>query len=187
MNTPQEVISDVTKRMDGAFSALKHSLNGLRTGRASSSLLDPIKVEVYGSLMPLNQLGSVSIPEARLIVVQVWDRETAKPVEKAIRDSGLGLNPVAEGSVIRVPIPDLSEERRKELVKKANEYCENGKIAMRNVRRDGMEMIKKMEKDKTISEDELKSHREEIQKITDIHTRKADEATQIKAKEIMSV
>ncbi len=187
MNTPTEVIADVKKRMEGALSSLKHLLNGLRTGRATVSLLDPIKVEVYGSLMPLNQLASISAPEPRLIVVQVWDKESAKPVEKAIANSGLGLNPIAEGNVVRVPIPDLSEERRRELAKKANEYCEQSKIALRNVRRDGIEVIKRQEKDKQISEDDMKHFSDEIQKITDDHTKKADEATQAKSKEIMSI
>lgn len=187
MSTPADVISDVKKRMDGGLNSLKHSLNSLRTGRASVSLLDPIKAEVYGSFMPLNQLGTVSAPEPRLIVVQVWDKESAKAVEKAIANAGLGLNPITEGNVIRVPIPDLSEERRKEFVKKASEYCEQAKIALRNVRRDGIEVIKKLEKDKQISEDDMKHYSDEIQKITDDHVKKADEATQAKAKEIMSV
>lgn len=155
-------------------------------GRASASLLDPIKVEAYDSLMPLNQLGAVSTPDARTILVQVWDKDSAKPVEKAIRESGLGLNPIAEGTVIRIPIPELSEERRKELVKKGYEYTEQAKIAIRNVRRDGMDALKKLEKDKLISEDDLKYLSDEIQKITDIHTKKAEEITALKAKEIIN-
>jgi ribosome recycling factor len=187
METVADIISDLKKRMDGALGSLRHSLNGLRTGRASISLLDPIKVEIYGSLMPLNQVATVSVPEPRLIVVQVWDKEAIKPVEKAIANAGLGLNPIGEGNVVRVPIPDLSEERRKELVKKAHEYCEQAKIAIRNVRRDGMEDIKKLEKDKHISEDDMKHHTDEIQKITDDHAKKIDEATQAKSKEIMNI
>jgi ribosome recycling factor len=181
------IIKDVKSRMDKAIENLQHSLNGLRTGRASISLLDPIKVPVYGSMMPLNQVATVSTPESRLLSVQVWDQSNAPAVEKAITESGLGLNPIREGQIIRIPIPDLTEERRRELTKKAKEYCENCKIAIRNVRRDGNDAFKKLEKEKAISEDELQSHQEEVQKITDSHTKIAGEITEKKEKEIMTV
>jgi ribosome recycling factor len=182
-----EMISDIKKRMEGAIASLKHSLNGLRTGRASAALLDPIKVEAYGSFMPITQVGTVNVPEARMITVQVWDSSMAGPVSTAIRDSGLGLNPIAEGNLIRIPIPDLSEERRKELSKKAHEYGEQSKIAIRNIRRDGIDEFKKLEKDKKISEDELHSRQDEIQKLTDEFSKKADQTVAEKEKEIMSI
>ncbi len=185
MTNPQSLVDDAKKRMDGALNNLKHSLNGLRTGRVSATLLDPIKVEAYGDHMPLSQLASVNVPEAQLIVVQVWDRDMARAVDKAIRESGLGLNPIAEGQTIRIPVPSLSQERRKEMGKKAGEYCEQAKIAIRNVRRDSIESVKKLEKDKLISEDELHSYSEDIQKLTDEHTKKADEMAKSKADEIM--
>lgn len=184
---PHEVINDVKKRMEASLASLKHNLNGLRTGRASASLLDPIKVDAYGSLMPISQVGTVNVPEARMLTVQVWDISLSSAVVKAIQESGLGLNPIGEGQVIRVPIPDLSEERRKELSKKAHEYGENAKIATRNIRRDGNDAFKKMEKDKAISEDEFKSRTEEIQKITDEFSKKIDQAVEEKIKEIMTV
>ena len=163
----EEIFSDLRKRMDGAIASLKHSLNGLRTGRASTALLDPIKVEAYGSLMPLNQVGTVNAPEPQMLSVQVWDAGMVNPVSTAITESGLGLNPIVEGQSIRIPLPNLSEERRKELSKKADEYGENAKISVRNIRRDGMDAFKKLEKDKDISEDELHTHSDQVQKITD--------------------
>jgi ribosome recycling factor len=182
-----DIIGDAKTRMDKAIENLQHSLNGLRTGRASVSLLDPVKVSVYGSMMPLNQVASVSAPESRLLSVQVWDQNNAAAVEKAIAESGLGLNPIREGQVIRIPIPDLTEERRRELTKKAKEYCENCKIAVRNIRRDANDALKKLEKDKEISEDDLKLHQEEIQKVTDEHTKRSDQITTKKNEEIMTV
>jgi ribosome recycling factor len=181
------IISDLKKRMEGAIHSLKHSLNGLRTGRASAALLDPIKIEAYGSYMPITQVGTVNVPEPKLITVQVWDRSQVSAVEKAIRDSGLGLNPMSDGNLVRVPLPDLSEQRRKELSKKAHEYGEQSKIAIRNIRRDGMEGFKALEKDKKISEDESRNRSEEVQKITDEFIKKAEQSVAEKEKEIMTV
>lgn len=180
-------LSDIARRMDGALEALRREFSGLRTGRASASLLEPITVEVYGATMPLNQVGTIGVPEPRLLTVQVWDRSATKSVEKAIRDSGLGLNPQAEGQVIRVPIPELSEERRRELVKVANKYAEQARVAVRNVRRDGMDHLKKMEKDGEISQDEHRQFSDKIQAMTDEHIKKVDEAYSHKEKEIMQV
>ncbi len=180
-------LSDIERRMDGAVEALKHEFAGLRTGRASTSLLDPVMVDVYGAHMPLNQVGTVSIPEARLLTVQVWDRGNVLAVEKAIRASGLGLNPIPDGQLIRIPIPELTEERRLELSKIAGKYAEQGRVAVRNVRRDGMDMLKKMEKDGDMSEDEHKLWAEEIQKQTDEHIAKIDDVYASKEKEIMQV
>jgi ribosome recycling factor len=182
-----DYIVEMTKRMEGALSSLKHSLNGLRTGRASASLLDPIKVEAYGSPMPISQVGSVNVPEPRMITLQVWDASLVNATVKAIMESGLGLNPISEGQSIRIPLPDLSEERRKDLAKKAHEYGENGKISMRNIRRDGNDHFKRMEKDKEISEDEHKRLADEVQKITDDFVKKIDHAVEEKVKEIMQV
>ncbi len=159
--------TDISRRMNGAIASLKDDFIGLRTGRASTAMLDPILVDAYGSKMPLNQLSSISTPESRLILIQVWDQTMVLHVEKAIRESDLGLNPQTEGSSIRVPIPELSEERRLELVKVAGKYAEQSKIAIRNVRRDAVEMVRKLEKDKEISEDEKRSFEIDIQKLTD--------------------
>lgn len=178
---------DLKKRMDGAINALKHSLNGLRTGRASTALLEPIKVDAYGNYTPINQVGTISVPEPKLIVVQVWDSSLVRATEKAIQDAGLGLNPISDGQVIRVPLPDLSEQRRKELCKKAHEYSEQAKISVRNIRRDGMDELKKLEKDKELSEDESKSKSDELQKITDEFIKKIDATVVDKEKEIMQV
>ena len=183
----ESIVSDVSKRMEGSISSLKHSLNGLRTGRASASLLDPIKVEVYGDMMPISQLGTINVPEPRMITVQAWDKGSVNGIVKAIAASGLGLNPTTEGNLIRIPLPDLTEDRRKELVKKAAEYTEQAKIAMRNVRRDGLDALKKMEKDKLVSEDQLRSFGDEIQKITDDFVKKADSVLKSKSEEIMQV
>lgn len=183
----QSLFNEMENKMGKSLESMRHNVNSLRTGRASPSLLDSIKIEAYGNFTPINQVGTVSAPEARLLVVQVWDKGLAKSVEKAIRDSDLGLNPASDGNVVRVPIPDLTEERRKELVKKAAEYCESAKIAIRNVRRDTMDTLKKMEKDKRISEDSLKTLSEKVQKSTDNHTKKADEILDEKSKEIMKV
>lgn len=183
----QNVFTVMETNMGKSLDTMKHNVNGLRAGRAIPSLLDAIRVEAYGNLTPLNQLANISAPEARLLVVQVWDKSMLKAVEKSIREADLGLNPVNDGNIIRVPIPDLTEQRRRELVKKAAEYSEQTKIAIRNVRRDAMDIIKKFEKDKRISEDQLKILSDKVQKITDIHTKKADHLLDEKSKEIMKI
>ncbi len=183
----KEILNNLKEKMEGAISSLSNSLSGLRTGRASTALLDPIKVEAYGSKMPINQVGSVSAPDAKTLLVQVWDKELVQSAEKAILNSGLGLTPNSEGQVIRLHIPNLSEERRKELVKKANEYTEQAKISVRNIRRGGIDAFKKQEKDKLISEDELKNYSQEIQKITDEFIAKIDGILSKKSKDIMSI
>ena len=180
-------IDSLTRRMDGALDALRKEFGGLRTGRASASLLEPIHVDAYGSSMPLNQVGTIGVPEPRMITVQVWDRSMVKAVEKAIRESGLGLNPQTDGQTVRVPIPSLNEERRVELSKIAAKYAEQARVAVRNVRRDGMDMLKRMEKSGDLSQDEHKVWSEEIQTMTDAHIRKIDEALSGKEKEIMQV
>ncbi|HKH26778.1 MAG TPA: ribosome recycling factor [Sphingomicrobium sp.] len=177
--------SDLQRRMHGAIEALKHDLSGLRTGRASIALLDTIHVEVYGANMPLNQVATVSVPEARMLSVQVWDRSNVQPVEKAIRSAGLGLNPITDGQVIRLPIPELTEERRKELAKLVGQYAEKAKIAVRNVRRDGMEHLKADEKKHQISEDERKRLETEVQKLTDDTIKEIDVAAEAKEEEIL--
>ena len=174
----------VKKKMDGAIESLQKEYSGLRTGRASTSLLDPITVEAYGSRMPLNQVGTVNAPESRLLIVQVWDQGLVKSVEKAIRDAGLGLNPQPDGSTIRIPIPDLNEERRTELTKIASKYAEAARVAVRNVRRDGMDGIKKLEK---VSEDDQKRFSDEVQKMTDDTIKKIDAILADKEKDIMKV
>ena len=180
-------LRDIKRRMDGAIEALHKEFAGLRTGRASAGLLEPITVEAYGSTMPLNQVGSIAVPEPRMVTVQVWDRSMSAAVEKAIREANLGVNPQAEGQVIRVRLPELTEERRKELVKVAHKYAEQARVAVRNVRRDGMEALKKLEKDHKISQDDHKRGSDEIQKTTDGHIKKIDEALAAKEKEIMHV
>jgi len=180
-------LDDIERRMDGAVTALKTEFGGLRTGRASVSLLEPIHVEAYGARMPLNQVATISVPEPRMISVQVWDRSMAKAVEKAIRESDLGLNPQSDGQLIRVPLPDLSEERRAELVKVASKYAESARVAVRNVRRDGMDHLKKMEKDSDISQDDKRLYEDEIQELTDRHVKAIDEALASKEKDIMQV
>lgn len=180
-------IDSLKQRMDSAVDALKKELGGLRTGRASVSMLEPVMVEAYGNMMPLNQVGTVGVPEPRLLTVQVWDKGMAKAVEKAIRDAGLGLNPQPDGQLIRVPVPDLNQERRQELVKVAGKYAEGARVAVRNVRRDGMDALKKDEKDKKISEDEHKGLSEKVQKLTDETIKKIDDALASKEKEILNV
>lgn len=180
-------LRDITRRMDGAIEALHKEFAGLRTGRASAGLLEPIQVEAYGSNMPLNQVGSISVPEPRMVTVQVWDRGMVGAVERAIRESGLGLNPASDGQLVRVPIPALSEERRVELTKIAGKYGEQARVAVRNVRRDGMEMLKKMEKDHEISKDEHHHWSEQMQQLTDKHIKKIDEALAQKEEEILQV
>lgn len=177
--------ADLQRRMTGAVEALKHDLGGLRTGRASISLLEPVTVEVYGSHMPLNQVATISVPEPRMLSVQVWDKSSVGPVEKAIRSAGLGLNPISEGQTLRLPIPDLTEERRKELAKLAGQYAEKAKIAVRNVRRDGMDLLKTDEKKNEISEDERKRLEAEVQKLTDETIGEIDAAAGAKEKEIL--
>jgi len=178
--------ADLERRMKGAVEALKHDLSGLRTGRANVGLLDPVHVEVYGQSMPLNQVATVTAPEPRLLSVQVWDRSNVGPVEKAIRSAGLGLNPINDGQLLRLPIPDLTEERRKDLAKLTHQYAEKARIAIRNVRRDGMESLKQDEKKHEISEDERKRAETEVQKLTDEMIKAADEAMAHKEKEILT-
>lgn len=180
-------IKDLRRRMDGALQALHREFGGLRTGRASTSLLEPITVDAYGSQMPMNQVGTISAPEPRLLTVQVWDKTLVKATEKAIRESDLGLNPQTEGTTIRVPIPNLSEERRAELKKVASRYAEQARVAVRNVRRDGMDGLKKAEKDGDISKDEHHSIGEQIQQMTDKHIEEIDKVLAHKEKEIMQV
>ena len=177
--------SDLQRRMHGAVEALKHDLGGLRTGRASTALLDTIQVEVYGAHMPLNQVATVSVPEARMLSVQVWDRSNVQPVEKAIRSAGLGLNPITDGQLIRLPIPELTEERRKELAKLCGQYAEKARVAVRNVRRDGMDHLKADEKNHEISEDEHKRLETEVQKLTDDTIKEIDAAAHSKEQEIL--
>jgi ribosome recycling factor len=176
---------DLKRRMHGAVEALKHDLAGLRTGRASVALLDPVQVEVYGTNMPLNQVATVAVPESRMLSVQVWDRSNVQPVEKAIRSAGLGLNPITDGQLIRLPIPELTEERRKELAKLVGQYAEKARVAVRNVRRDGMDHLKQDERKHDISEDEKKRLEHEVQKLTDDTIKEIDEAAHSKEKEIL--
>ena len=176
--------ADLGRRMDGAIDNLKTEFAGLRTGRASASMLEPVQVDLYGSKMPLNQVGTVGVPEARLLTVQVWDVNATKAVEKAIMESGLGLNPQAEGTLIRVPIPELNEERRKELTKVAGQYAESARVSIRNVRRDGMDAIKK---DADLSEDDKKRLSDEVQKLTDEKIKQVDEMLSSKEQDIMTV
>lgn len=180
-------LADIKRRMQGAQGVLKNELAGLRTGRATPSLVEPITVEAYGSNMPLSQVATVAIPEPRLISIQVWDKSVVSAVEKAIRDSNLGLNPNTEGQVIRLRIPDLNEERRKELVKVAHKYAEAAKVAIRHVRRDGIDALKKAQKDGHVSEDDTKRHEAEVQKATDGAIAEVDQMLAHKEKEILSV
>ena len=180
-------LSELKTRMQKSIASLKDELTGLRTGRASPSLLEPVQVEAYGSKMPLNQVATVTVPEARMLSVQVWDRTLAGAVEKAIRNSGLGLNPAGEGAVIRVPLPALTEERRKELTKVVRNEGENAKIAVRNLRRDANEAVKKLVKDKLASEDDQKRAETDVQKFTDKHIAEIDALVAAKEQEIMAV
>lgn len=185
-NTPFN-LDDIKKRMDGALTALKTEYTGLRTGRASIHLLDPIHVDAYGASTPLNQVGAVSAPEPRMLAVQVWDKGVVTAVEKAIRNAGLGVNPIVDGQTIRVPIPPLNEERRRELAKLAGKYAEAARVAIRNVRRDGMEHLKKLEKDGDISQDQHKKFAEQVQQTTDQFVKSVDQAMAAKEEEIMQV
>ena len=176
---------DLDRRMHGALDVLKHDLAGLRTGRASTALVEPVQVEVYGAMMPLNQVATVSVPEPRMLSVQVWDRSNIGPVEKAIRNAGLGINPIVDGQNVRLPIPELTEERRKELAKLAGQYAEKARVAVRNVRRDGMDALKTDEKKHEISEDEHKRLSTEVQKLTDNVIAEIDGAAHAKEQEIL--
>ena len=178
---------DVKRRMKGAVATLKSEFSGLRTGRASPGILDPVLVSAYGNPMPITQLGTVSAPEPRLLTVQVWDRSLVKAVDKAIRDAGLGLNPQTDGQLLRIPIPELNEERRRELAKLAAKYAEAARVAVRNVRRDGMEYLKRLEKEHGISEDQHRKLADELQKMTDENIRDIDQTLHAKDQEIMHV
>src|SRR5499426_453808 len=181
------LLKDLRRRMDGALEVLRKEFGGLRTGRASASLLEPVTVSAYGGTSPLNQLANISVPEPRMITVQVWDRALVKAVDKAIREAGLGLNPQTEGQTIRVPIPDLNEERRRELTRVAAKYAEAARVAVRNVRRDGIEALRKLEKDGGISQDEHRKLDRDVQHLTDDHIKRIDETLAQKDKEILQV
>ena len=185
--SPTFDIADITRRMQGAIGSYKHELGTLRTGRASPNLLDPIVVEAYGQNMHINQVATVSVPEPRLLSVQVWDRGMVAAVEKAIRESSLGLNPQTEGQVIRLRIPELTQDRRKDMVKVAHKYAENARIAVRHVRRDGLDILKAKEKDHSMSEDEHARGADQVQKETDKHIAEIDQLLAAKEKEIMTV
>ena len=180
-------IDSIQRRMDGALEALRREFQGLRTGRASVSLLEPVTVDAYGARMPINQVGTLSAPEARMLTVQVWDRSLVSAVEKAIREANLGLNPQKDGQLLRIPIPELTEERRRELTKVAHRYAEQARVAVRNVRRDGMEMLKRMEKDGELSQDEHRLWADEIQEMTDKHIKLVDDALAAKERDILQV
>jgi ribosome recycling factor len=181
------LLKDLRRRMDGAIEVLRKEFGGLRTGRASASLLEPVTVPAYGGTSPLNQLANISVPEPRMITVQVWDRGMVKAVDKAIREAGLGLNPQTEGQTIRVPIPDLNEERRRELTRVSAKYAEHARVAVRNVRRDGIEVLKRREKDADISQDQQRKLQQEVQHLTDDYIGRIDEALAQKDKEILQV
>lgn len=180
-------LNDLKRRMEGATNALKSDLAGLRTGRASANLLDPIMVDAYGQKMPMNQVGTVTVPEPRMVAVQIWDKGMVAAAEKAIRDAGLGLNPVVDGQNVRIPLPELNEERRRELVKIAQDYAEKAKVAVRHVRKDGMDELKKSEKDGDIGEDDARSLSDKVQKTTDEAVANIDEVVSQKEAEIMQV
>lgn len=180
-------LTEFDRKMESGIEALNRELSGIRAGRASPNLLDPVKVDAYGSMMPLNQVGTVSVPEARLIIVQVWDKGLVKSVEKAIRDANLGVDPAADGQNVRVPIPAMNEQRRQELAKLAGKYAEDARIGVRNIRREAMDTLKKLEKDKEISEDELHRISADVQTMTDDHIKKIDEHLATKQKDITQV
>jgi ribosome recycling factor len=185
---PEDVLlNDLRRRMDGALEVLRKEFGGLRTGRASASLLEPIMVNAYGNNVPLNQVAGINVPEPRMITVQVWDRGVVKAVDKAIRESGLDLNPQTEGQTIRVPIPDLNEERRRNLTRVAAKYAEDARISVRNVRRDGIETLRRLEKESEISQDEHRKQQREVQHLTDDYIRRIDEALMQKDREILQV
>ncbi|HMR31869.1 MAG TPA: ribosome recycling factor [Geminicoccaceae bacterium] len=187
MKSEEPDLDDLGKRMDGAVEVLRKELQGLRTGRASASLLEPITVPAYGSEMPLNQVGTINVPEPRMLSVQVWDRSMVKAVEKAIRTAPLGLNPAVDGTLIRVPLPELSQERRNELVKVAHKYAEQARIAVRNVRRDGMDGLKRLERDGHVSTDDVSLWGDEIQSLTDTHIQTINHLLEAKEKDITTV
>lgn len=187
MSNYNSVKADLIDRMDKSIEALKGEFAGLRAGRAHASLLDGIMVDVYGSMTPLSQIGSIGVPDARTLSVSVWDRSVSSKVERAIRDSNLGLNPVSDGQLIRIPVPPLSQERRLELGKIASKYAENSKISIRNIRRDVLDAIKSMKKDNIISEDDERRHETEVQKFVDEYTKKIEEQLELKEKDIMQV
>jgi len=180
-------MDDVRRRMDGAVEVLRKEFSGLRTGRASASLLEPVTVQAYGSEMPLNQVGTVSVPEPRMLSVQVWDKGLVKAVDKAIRNSGLGLNPAVDGTLVRIPVPELSEERRVELAKVAGRYAEQARVAVRNVRRDAMEQLKRLEKDGELSQDEQHKVSDQVQQLTDQEIKRINDTLAAKEAEIMTV
>lgn len=180
-------LDDLKRRMQGATATLKHELGGLRTGRASASLLEPVHVEAYGQSMPLNQVATITVPEPRMLSVQVWDKGMVNAVDKAIRDSNLGLSPTVEGQVMRIRIPELNEQRRKEMVKVAHKYAEDARVTVRHIRRDGLDIVKKLMKDKQIGEDDEKRHEVEVQKATDQYVSEIDQILAGKEKEIMQV
>ena len=180
-------LADLRRRMQGAIQSLKHELNGLRTGRASASLVEPVHVEAYGQSMPLNQVATISVPEPRMIAVQVWDKSMVGAVDKAIRSANLGLSPNVEGQILRIRIPELNEQRRKELAKVAHKYAEDTRVSVRHIRRDGLDILKKLLKDKAVSEDDEKRHETEVQKTTDQAIGEIDQVLAAKEKEIMQV
>jgi ribosome recycling factor len=182
-----KVVTDLKRRMEGAIDVLRKEFGGLRTGRASVNLLEPVHVEAYGNRIPLSQVGTVSVPEPRMLLVSVWDKSNVKATEKAIRDAGLGLNPQTEGQTIRVPVPDLSEERRKELTRVAAKYAEAARVSVRNVRRDGLDVLKKQEKDSVISQDQHRKLDKDIQTLTDATIKRVDDLLAQKDKEILQV
>jgi ribosome recycling factor len=184
---PQSLIADLKRRMQGTQEALHREFAGLRTGRASTALLEPIVVEAYGSQMPITQVGTIGAPEARMLTVQVWDKSMVASVEKAIRESNLGLNPMADGQLVRVPLPELSQERRIEMTKIAKKYAENARVSIRNIRRDGMEALKKMEKEDNLPEDEHHRYSDEVQELTDDFIKRIDDELVLKEKDIMQV
>jgi ribosome recycling factor len=187
MPTPAHDINEIEKRMRASLDALKREFSGLRTGRASANLLDPVHVMVYGSRMPLNQVATVSVPEPRMISVQVWDRSNVTAVEKAIREANLGLNPIIDGQILRLPVPTLTADRRQELVKLAHKYAEQARVAVRNVRREGMDVLKKLEKDGKMGQDEQRGHSEKIQELTDRLVKEVDATLATKEAEIQKV
>jgi len=187
MSVAQFDLADIKRRMQGSIASLKHELNGLRTGRASATLVEPVMVNAYGSMMPLSQVATVSVPEPRMIAVQVWDKGMVGAVDKAIRDSNLGLSPTIEGQILRIRIPELNEQRRKELVKIAHKYSEEARIAVRHVRRDGIDVLKKLLKDKVIGEDDEKRQANDVQKATDAHIAEIEQVLGAKEKEIMQI
>lgn len=180
-------LDDLERRMDGAINALRSEFASLRTGRASASMLDPVMVEAYGAMTPLNQIGTVNVPEPRMVTLNIWDKGLVRAAEKAITESGLGVNPQVDGTLIRLPIPELNEERRRELAKVAGKYAESAKIAVRNVRKDGMDQVKKAKSDSQVSEDDQKLYNDEIQEMTDKFITRIDEAQSAKEEEIMQV